>query len=357
MNDLVGVDLDYCGSSEMVVHPYALYIALGSVDHSAEESLCLDGCNHYVVAADDRSQYEHPDEYNALCHITSSVLGDSAESGYPDKFAELVLGLDWEVAQVRATGVFSLDVYEDDDLVNALRGNEGGAQVLFHGSASTKVVSQWGEFRRSMAACLAGNDDWMELVGGWLDAVAGLPVELDVTVHIYNPCDLLATLVLGLPESLQEYHSESMVAGMAEYVPMVYATAVPRDRDHYAHELRGILRWNGKTIPDLRDRVERVYPDGLSWQIARWGGTWWQNDRDLLRMLGMRYLAEWAVLAPLPQRGFEQCDGGVLLPSDLDPATVQEWGGWLGLASFIERHRDEILLLAHNYRRGWIPGD
>ncbi|MFC5827983.1 endonuclease NucS domain-containing protein [Nonomuraea insulae] len=357
VDDLIGVALDYGGEPDMVRYPFALYIALGRVDQRKGEQPCLDACSHYAVDADERDEHDHPDEYTALCHVTSSVLGDSAESGYPDKFTQLVADPDWQVAQVRTSGAFSSNLYETDDLINALRGNEGGAQVLFHGSASTKVVSQWREFRQAAAMCLAGNDDWIELVGGWLDIIGELPYELDVTAHIFNPCDLVEILVHGSPHALSEFRAKTIAATMAEYVPMVYVTAVPPGRDRFAYELSGMLRWNGRPVPNLRDCVERVYPSQASWWIARFGGTWWQNDRDLLRMLGLRYVAEWTVLDPLPQGGFETRDGGVLLPSDLGPETVEGWGGLFGLASFVEQHRDEVYHLAQDYGRGRLRRD
>ncbi|GAA4188097.1 hypothetical protein GCM10022252_22790 [Streptosporangium oxazolinicum] len=43
----------------------------------------------------ERDEYEHPDEYDALRHVTSSIFGDSAETSHPGKFSNLADDPHW----------------------------------------------------------------------------------------------------------------------------------------------------------------------------------------------------------------------------------------------------------------------
>ncbi|MFG1879510.1 hypothetical protein ACGFIV_32220, partial [Sphaerisporangium sp. NPDC049003] len=351
VDDLVGVDLDFGGPTGAVMFPFALYLGFGHVDPRKDPTRCAQGCDHETLDEDERDEYEHPDEYEALCHVTSSVFGDDFESAGPGRFSNLVGHPHWSINQIRTSGAFSLTPYEKDDFINALRGNDGGAQVIFYSSASTKIASRWSEFRNAAMGCLETNEDWTELVGGWLDTISELPDEYDVRLHIYNPCDLMATLVYGLPESIQEYEAEVITKSLREYVPMFVAVATPRNKNSPSHLLKGKLGWNGIAVPALRRRIKQVYKDPWNWHIAKATGVAWQADRELLDLLGMHYVADVSVLPPYTQGGIEEHDTWTLLPQDLNPETVEKWGGLFGIANFIERHREEVFLLVQEYRQ------
>ncbi|MFF3444142.1 endonuclease NucS domain-containing protein [Streptosporangium sp. NPDC002721] len=350
VDDLVGVDLDYRGPSGIVMYPHALYLGFGRVNSRKGLLPCGEDCDHEILDEAERDEYEHPDEYDALCHVTSSVFGDSVATAHPGKFSTLADDPHWVVDQVRTSGAFTRGPYETRDFINALRGNDGGARVLFQSSASTKIMSRWKEFRQAAMECLATNEDWAEIVGGWLDLVGELPGEYDVKLHIYNPCDLIAALVHAMPQSIREYHAETLAKSLSECEPMVMAMAQPRDEDHPHHILRGALRWNGIGIPDLRRRVEQVFHDSTDWQLARCVDLAWQTDHELLNLLEMRYVAHESILVPRTQGGFEKHES-IILPKDLKPETVETWGGLFSLTDFIERHREEIFLLVQEYRR------
>ncbi|UBU16441.1 endonuclease NucS domain-containing protein [Nonomuraea gerenzanensis] len=352
IDDLVGVDLDYCGPPGFVRNPYALYLGLGRVDPSKGLPPCESECDHETLDEEDRRNYDYPDEYDALCHLTSSVFGDEFETAGPGKFSDLVNHPHWKIGQIRAAGSFALGLYEADDLIAALRGNDGGARVLLHSSASTKIASRWAELRQAAMGCLATNDEWSEIVSGWFDAIGALPYEYDVKLHIYNPCDLIATLVFALPEGLREYRSEVITKSLTEYVPMVMAVARPRDGDGAHFVLRGMLHWNGVAVPDLRRRIGIVFRDPMSWHAVRAAGVCWQADRELLQILGMWYVAHASVFRPKPEGGLEELDNMILLPNELKPETVESWGGLFSLVDFIERHREETFLLVQEYRKG-----
>ncbi|MFI7033710.1 endonuclease NucS domain-containing protein [Microbispora rosea] len=349
--DLVGVDLDYCGPSGIVMYPHALYLGFGRLDTTKGLSNCREECSHEVVDETERDQYEHPDEYDALCHVTSSVFADTSESASPGVFSKLVGDPGWEIKQIRTSGAFTLGPYENDDFIKALRGNDGGARLLFNSSASTKIASNWNEFRQAAMECLETNEDWVDVVGGWLDIVGDLSVEYDVRLHIYNPCDLMGAFIYALPYNIGEYRAEILAESLSEHVPVVSAVAQPRDDDHPYFELRGMLQWNGIGVPDLQSRVAQVYDNAMSWHVARLAGMYWQADRELLQLLGLRYVADVSVSTPQTQGSFEERMRTTLLPKDLKPGAVENLRGLFSLTDFIERYREEVFLLVQEYRQ------
>ncbi|WP_409463229.1 hypothetical protein [Amycolatopsis sp. GA6-003] len=52
----------------------------------------------------------------------------------------------------------------------------------------------------------------------------------------------------------------------------------------------GTLYWDGHHVPNLRKLVRTVYPGLVQRRTAHHGGVAWQRDRELLELLGLRYL-------------------------------------------------------------------
>lgn len=131
----------------------------------------LTTCDHPSLLPDECADYRHSDEYDALCHVTSLVRGYEAESGSPTIFNQLVQNPHRQIGPVRTAGAFAAILYETGDFVAALRGNDGEARELCHASASTAVASRWSLLKQDVMGCLAGNEQWTELMGTWLEAV------------------------------------------------------------------------------------------------------------------------------------------------------------------------------------------
>jgi hypothetical protein len=351
VTDLVGVDLLFHGPAETVRNPYGLYVAFGRIDPQIGPPPCARTCDHPSLLPDERAEYQHPDEYDALCHVASLVLGDEAESGSPMVFNQLVQNPQWQIGQVRTAGAFAAGLYEPSDFVAALRGNDGEAGALFHASASTAVASRWSLLKQDVMGCLAGNEQWTELMGTWLETVEQWGGEYDVEVHIFNPCDFLGALVHGLPQRIVDYRTEIMAPRMAPLLPMIAAVARPRDETRVSSVLQGGLQWDGTVTPALQRRVKIVYRDPLAWACHHYGGSTWQADSELLELLGLWYVINVQVLALNGASEFETIRDYTVLPSALDAQTVEANGGLHSLDEFVQRHAEEIYLLVQDYRQ------
>jgi hypothetical protein len=177
------VDLVFHRPAKKVRNPYALYVAFGRIDPQVGPPPCAQVCDHPSLLPDERGDFEHPDEYDALCHVASLVFGDEAESGSPTVFNQLVQNPDWQIGQVRTAGAFAAGLYETSDFIAALCGNDGEAREQFHASASTAVASRWSLLKQDVMRCLAGNEQWQELVGGQSSALDAETVEGNGGLH------------------------------------------------------------------------------------------------------------------------------------------------------------------------------
>ncbi|MCC3326472.1 endonuclease NucS domain-containing protein [Nocardia abscessus] len=332
--DLVGVHLDYDGTSDIVIYPHALYLAFGRIDNRDGESPCAHLCRHGVLDDEERAEYVYPDEYDALTHVCATIRSDDKESAGPDKFTQITNEENWTISKIHTTGAFATGLYDDDDIVRALRGHEGEAKVQYRGSASNKIIGQWREFRKAVMTCLSQNDDWTELVGNWLDWLAQKAEEYDVHLHIYNPCDIITTLVYGLPDQLKKYS------------PLVLGVAKARDGHAATYFLRGELRWNGIQVPHLGALTRIVYRDPISWHIQR--GETHPLDLQSLRFWGIHYLTHEFAMDPTSPADAEH-KASIHFPSSLTAEEIGEWGGVFPLDTFIDHHLEQISLLVQDY--------
>lgn len=68
---------------------------------------------------------------------------------------------------------------------------------------------------------------------------------------------------------------------------MVLGAAVPESG--YPSVVREALCWKGQGM-DIGSAVHRTHRDPTFWVINRWAGDSWQYDRELLDLLGLRYV-------------------------------------------------------------------
>ena len=123
----------------------------------------------------------------------------------------------------------------------------GQSQITFEGSANPRVKSRWASFGTQVMASLAGNKDWEILVPAWLESVAEESGDTDVWIKVYNPCDLVQTILFGWPDRV------------LEYMPLIEGRA---GRATGEILLIGELCWDGRSC--LVTFVTRRSPDNRS---------------------------------------------------------------------------------------------
>ncbi|MFD8079354.1 endonuclease NucS domain-containing protein [Streptomyces sp. NPDC059718] len=275
--DLLAADFDRVAEKQHIPAPFGLYLAVGRVNEALASKVLLRGYDGPEPFA-----AEHPAEYLALCAIcnrlvSSRLRGMGMESAQPGLLRNLADNPNWAIRGFRGTGAFDDSAaFEERDLFRFLSGDDrGDSQILYTGSASPQVASRWNGFRREVRQSLSGNCEWESLVGGWLDDVSQKVEDGDVGLHVYNPCDLLQTIIHGWPDRLDEF------------LPMVMGEATRAEG--LPSTVRGALCWNGQGMP-LPEAVQLVYGDPHRLISNMYAGTMWQRDRELLDLLGLHYV-------------------------------------------------------------------
>lgn len=264
--DLLAADFDRAGRRDRVVASVGLYLAIGRVDPSRASSEILQSYDGPEPFARD-----YPAEYLALCHITRLVRATDIESAVPGELTKISQDQNWEIVGYRGAGAFADTTARDDfDLFRFLGGSDrGDSQIKFTSSANPRMRTRWKAFMEETEGSLGGNGDWEILVRAWLNRMATYPRDSDIGLHIYNPCDLIQTIVFGWPDRVNGY--EPMVFGFAE-----------RPQGDDCCIIRGSLCWDGKPRADIRHQVHRIYKDPASWMAARYGGLTWIHDQNLI---------------------------------------------------------------------------
>lgn len=280
--DIAAVDFDYVGPPGQVLGDYALYFAIGTMN---PEDIALHDGPISGVEGDEPPEEQPPDaqghplEYRALCHICNKVWPVTRESVSPDRFTSIKNDPTWQKSAVRRAGIYKRGTaIQDDDIVQDMSGNHGGARVRFTGSANPRIRSQWEAFVWNVTESLAGNAPWTQLMRFWFEEVSRHPTDSDVLVHVYNPCDLIQTLVYGL----------SSPGALVNYAPSVLGFALRKDA--VSKGVLGNLYWDGNAVPDLLARVRLVYPHPHVYLAHRFAGDVWDVDQDLVSLLGLRYV-------------------------------------------------------------------
>lgn len=298
--DLLAAVFNRVGNHDDVVARYGLYLGVGNADPAMIAEQISGPCDEPEPFA-----CEHPAEYQALCHITRHVNSGTTmrsvagiESAIPGDLHKIDRDPDWEITGYVRAGVFAeTGAHEDEDYRRFLSGDDRGqSQLTFEGSANPRMRSRWASFCEQVKASLAGNEDWGTLVPAWLESVAGHPGDIDVWLKVYNPCDVVQTILFGWPHRV------------LEYMPLVEGKVVFREGG--GSLLIGELCWDGRSGVNVPEHIGEVYRDPLLWLTTRDAGTTWVYDMKLLKRMGLRYILHEAVLEPVPS------EPGVLAPRE-----------------------------------------
>lgn len=303
--DLLAAIFDRVGNRDHVVARYGLYLGIGKADPAViAEQIAgpYDGPEPFAE--------EYPAEYQALCHITRNVNSGTTlrsvadiESAVPGDLYKVDNDPDWKITGYVGAGVFAeTGTYEDEDLRRFLSGDElGQSQLTFEGSANPRVKSRWASFCEQVRASLAGNKDWSILVPAWLESAAQHPGDIDVWLKVYNPCDLVQTILFGWPRRV------------LQYMPLLEGRVSRRADGEIL--LVGELCWDGRSGVNVPEHVGEVYRDPLHWLTVRSAGMAWAYDSKLLKRMGLRYILHEMVLQSVPSE-----------PTALAP---REWTIWI----------------------------
>ncbi|MGW2511768.1 endonuclease NucS domain-containing protein [Streptomyces scopuliridis] len=341
--NLLAADFERVSAKDGVSAHYGLYLGVGTVEWGSalSDSPEVDGYGA-----------EHPAEYEARSEINARVRCVEVGLAYPGVLGTFLGDPNWEITGYRGTGAFALGngAYEERDWLQMLLGHDrGDGHFKYIGSANPRITGRWHSFVDQAMTSLGGNPEWEMLVRAWLERVAGQPGDIDVFLWIYNPCDLIQTVIYGWPDEL------------AQWEPRIKAVAWFPDGSRSVAEGR---LWTNSTggAPGFHHYAHEVYRDPVSWMTTRYGGTTWVSDLDLVRRLGLRYMMFEITSdhpgppSPEDERGLWLVeDGQATRHSSHDPEFYMAWrlntygGKLVPLREFLATYRYEVNTIRSEY--------
>ncbi|MGW0504376.1 endonuclease NucS domain-containing protein [Micromonospora sp. NPDC003241] len=265
---LVGFDLRHR------TYDPGVYLVLGRMNPESPQAAELSRLakEHGYDLSDAREGYEL--EHAALYHLCQEYAGFMLEDVAPHSLATIRQNPAWHITAVRRTGAFTDElVFTDEDLVGDSSTTGGLSDAHFHGTARTGHHQRWDRLISRVQLALAGNESWSIIVTGWLEEIASDGHEVEVSIDIFNPCDLVAAFAFGWPDQLGAY-----LPGL-----QVVANAGGKRRT-----LEGCLV-SARTFRSVFLAFEVVYGDPQTWWIERAYGKSWRSDLEFIGELGLRY--------------------------------------------------------------------
>lgn len=231
LSDFALLSVDYLGSSEQVIFPYATYLVFSSPFQtmSAED---IKATKRKMVWDDDLGE---PDQ-NFLVAFREKLgaFGEDGEIGTPEKLAGMVLG-GWKIVVSHRSGRYATNrmLLTDDQLVKDAAKVEGGAQYYITRTVSPKYFPSWRKLKEDVDLVLLGDDEWRAILSRILSDIGRRRHAATVSIHIYQP----ARIVFGLTKLFR--------FGDETYLPSLQV--VVADADEIA-VYWGALGWNGQPV-------------------------------------------------------------------------------------------------------------
>lgn len=303
-----------------------LYIALGQMSSEAPQVRALDYLSDDVPADSVEAPGGCVIEYRALCHLTSKYREPLWRPAYADKFGALRQN-GWEIVEVFRRGIFEDGaLYDDDAVVQDVEGETGLSDVRFLGTSRPENPPHWRRFRANVSRALGGNRSWTELADAWIDDVAATAGEYDIAAKVYNPCDLVTSLVHGW--------RTPMLRRLVPRLSIALDAPLPQGRI-----VEGVLAWTGD-VCDIAEGFASVYLDDSTWMVRRATGVVWESDLALLDAWHLRYIVcEFPSAALLVPVGTNLAR----IPLNRDESAGRwEVPGLEPFPEFLEEHADQI---------------
>lgn len=337
-DDVLGIVLEHPRRGEF------LYLVIGRMISADPRTVLLDELAEEIPD----NSIEAPEgcvlEYRALYHMTERYDYDKVEIGigYPEKFKSLRVNAKCKVKRILRAGVFARqeEIYPDELLEGRIVDRVGQSQIRFTGSSRPANRPHWIQFRTNVVNCLRSSPDWRSTLTAWIDDVANTVPDKSVACRVYNPGDLMASLVFGWPDDIGSFLPS--IDALVEAPP-------PEGR-----VVRGTLVWTGAQPDSIFEAIYSVYADPFDWAMARTFDTARESDRELLARLNLRYaLFEWSSQFTTTTL-LELRDGRLerTLPEGREDGTAI-WDYARPLPKFLSDHAEEITSVVEHFRASY----
>ncbi len=265
---------------ERVVHPFAVYLAMASIDPILRFKIETE-----VNIQADPEEEEGADEWFFEESVQAEInrrapSPDSFEIGYPDKWAQHEAR--WIVKGIGRRGRFaSSPLRSDDDLIALLRGESEAQTVRFKDAGTPQYEASWSKLRANLRVCLLGSGPWEQIVELFLDEVEATDPRAHIEIAAFNPCDLLMALYKAVSED------------SPFYFPTLLIIVTPSSASQ-RRALIGFLSWDGVTCPgSFAELVSSYFESDLFYYfLRRHFNELWQLEQALADEHGLSYTLE-----------------------------------------------------------------
>lgn len=228
---------------------------------------------------------DQPDE-NFLVAVMRSFAGqsDDFEISYPEKLATILT--DWKIVEHSRHGRLAAthSLLTDADILCLAQAVEGGSPVYLYKLCSPKLSATWKQLQVDLASTLRGMPEWERVVPLFFKEVESESPDASVSVHIYNPADLLM--------------SPYPVAWAGDFSKCPYLEVVVEDPTRKRVGLLvSLLAWNGKPVKQTPEQiVKRIYGSVVEWMAALHFHETYTREAQML--------AAHQLIAPLVEFGY-----------------------------------------------------
>ncbi|MEH2122603.1 endonuclease NucS domain-containing protein [Nostoc sp.] len=175
-----------------------------------------------------------------ICEISRKLshLCEKTGTSNPEEFARLQKS--WKIEEIcrqgRLASSTSKTLINDEDLLKEIMGLKGGNAERFFSIINPNFQLSWNSAIQKIHYCLLGNEVWQAGLESFLDKIKNEHHEANVSVFIYNPCNILL--------SLYNVHFHPILEVLVDNLP-----------DNKVIFLTGFIEWDRKTYPENLENI------------------------------------------------------------------------------------------------------
>lgn len=245
------VEMDYSGTSQNVIYPYGLYMAMAKIDKINVEKLSDELVSVVNYAIHHSESIE--DHIQALINGKAYDFSDDIEAGYPEKFVSTEHN--WKLEKTYRFGRLGLnEQLSESELIDAIRGLSGENQYTYHKVSNPKFVETW---YRDIAEILQA----VEYMPPWKSALEWftsdiLSTDSMVSVSLYTGQNLFIDFV-----NFFELRSIQQFACFEATITLPNSTT---------RALIGYIGWDRKTYPQNPERIfTDIYREPFDFMLSK----------------------------------------------------------------------------------------
>lgn len=271
------------GGTRPIVYEHALYIAfspcaaLQHQDVQVENSRDDNGVElwHDDDDDDDAEGQRDSAQLGRLLELLPSTR-DDAEIGMPEKLKTMVSN-GWHMDVAHRSGRFHKNtlVMTDNDVFQEVQKTKGGAHYYLFAIASPRYAPAWKKMREDCRRALNSNVSWLAMIEQVLDDVAYEETQATVSLSIFCPGNVVASLV-------------KLYQGEVDYLPsfelIVSANSVARS-------YLGCLSWDGQPVRATAQAwMTQSYGSLEQFMFKQHFHVQGEDDEAACKALGLKYI-------------------------------------------------------------------